>query len=215
MDGTLYYQRPIQLHMGLLLLKNVLCSKNGLQQLFIILNYRKYREKNNYCSDEQQLLHISSTMHIPPADIKNTVQTWIHTKPLTHLPKYKDSCLTSRIPLLQKSGIQVAVYSDYPALNKCQALSLPTLPCYYSLQADIATMKPDPKGIKIIMNDFGITNPADVLMIGDRESKDGKAAQLAGVHKLILKKHKCCRFFQYYLLRDFFSISLPPNTASR
>ena len=58
-------------------------------------------------------------------------------------------------------------------------------------------MKPDPKGIDVILKEQGILN-ADALMIGDRYEKDGLAAQGNDVDYIIVGKKKKER----ELLRD-------------
>ena len=48
-------------------------------------------------------------------------------------------------------------------------------------------MKPDPKGIAVILEDIGCS-AKDVLMIGDRYEKDGLAAQGNDVDFVIVSK---------------------------
>ena len=52
----------------------------------------------------------------------------------------------------------------------------------------IDCMKPNPKGIRHIMQLYDICDPKKVLMVGDRKSLDGMAAKAAGTDYMILPK---------------------------
>lgn len=207
MDGTLYFQRPLQIHMGIKML--ISCLKpSGFQELMIVLCFRKLRENwkdsaNNPTSssniDEAQYRLLAMQTGLSSEEITQIIQKWIYQLPLQILMHYRDNQLTE---ILKKYHLhtQVAIYSDYPASEKCNALDLKHIPCFYGGQREISCLKPDPKGIQVIMNHYHITDPSSVLMIGDRFSKDGQAAIAAGTDYLILKKHRFQRNKQYKIL---------------
>lgn len=204
MDGTLYFQRPLQFHMGMKMAASCL-SRQGLKEIIIILKFRKLREHwqksaqtgNSIDIDHAQYSELAASCKVSVDEIERIVQKWIYKKPLDILCKYRDNKLITLIESLMPQKTQLAIYSDYPATDKRNALQLPPIPCFYGGQPEIGCMKPDPKGILTIMSHYNIQNPSDVLMIGDRESKDGRAASAAGTDCLILKRYKFLRNKQY------------------
>ena len=63
-------------------------------------------------------------------------------------------------------------------------------------------MKPDPKGIRVILKEHGLSN-SEALMIGDRYEKDGLAARGNDVDYIIVSKKKKERL----LLKELFQSS--------
>ena len=204
MDGTLYFQRPLQLHMGIKMILSCF-HRQGLKEMTIIFKFRKLREQwqssalsdNNMDIDHAQYQKLADSCKVSANEIERIVQKWIYQKPLEILRKYRDDRLFAICGLLSGQGKQLAIYSDYPAENKRDALEFPPIPCFYGGQPEINCMKPDPKGLLNIMSYYDIQNPSDVLMIGDRQSKDGRAASAAGTDCLILKRYKFQRKGQY------------------
>ena len=147
--------------------------------------------------DHAQYSELAASCNVSADEIERIVQKWIYEKPLDILRRYRDDKLLALIESLTKQKKQVVIYSDYPAQDKRNALQLPPIPCFYGGQPEISCMKPDPKGILTIMSHYNIQSPSDVLMIGDRESKDGRAASAAGTDYLILKRYKFLRSRQY------------------
>lgn len=211
MDGTLYFQRPLQIHMALKMVLSCL-KPGGLSEVMTVLKFRKLREhwdtladkdtisQTDVNMDNAQYAHLSAQTGIPTETIAKAVQKWIYDEPLNIICNYRDHALFEIIKKYHLSEKQVVIYSDYPAIDKRDALKLPAIPCFYGGQKEISCMKPDPKGLTYIMSVYGITDPSEVLMVGDRQSKDGHAAISADTDYLILKKHKFQRNKQYRLL---------------
>lgn len=205
MDGTLYFQRPLQIHMALKMLLSCL-KPGGMREINIVLKFRKLREHWNAAAsadtdiDQEQYAHLATHLNIDIAEVEQAVQKWIYEKPLSIICKYRDNTLFEIIKKYHLQNKQVVIYSDYPATDKRDALALPSIPCFYGGQKEIGCMKPNPDGIIYIMSSYQISNSADVLMVGDRMSKDGQAAILAGADYLILNKFKFQRKKQYALL---------------
>ncbi len=202
MDGTLYYQRPLQLMMGCVMLRNALLKKEGISELITVLKFRKMRE---HCADTDEIdaklyKALSKERHLSAEEAEEMIQKWIYRMPLSYLYRYRDEKLQQLLAELQKKGVQTAVYSDYPTEEKQKVLGIAKMPGFYGGGQEIGCLKPDPRGILYIMHKYGIEDKSRVLMIGDRMSKDGWAAQSAGVDYLILKKHKWLRKKQYQQL---------------
>ncbi|MCM1136192.1 MAG: HAD family hydrolase [Clostridium sp.] len=206
MDGTLYFQRPLQFHMGLKML-SACTSLRGLQEIKIVLCFRRLRENWNKEQesggadmDGGQYAVAAEKLGLQPEEVQRCVQKWIYDKPLEIIRKYRDDRLAELVQNLFESGKKIAIYSDYPAEEKRDALQLPKVACFYGGQKEIGCMKPNPKGILKIMAQYQIQRPKEVLIIGDRMSRDGQASINAGADFLILKKYKFQRKSQYKTL---------------
>ena len=108
------------------------------------------------------------------------------------LPKVCDTQLAGWISELQKNGKTVVVLSDYPTKDKLEALGIEVDGQYGPDDDRINELKPSPKGLQVIMQDYGIS-PEDIIMIGDRSEKDGECAKGAGVDSLILGRRTAKR----------------------
>lgn len=202
MDGTLYFQRALQFKMARLLLAHALFERNGWRDLCVILQFRRIREKSVRADGIEETLYedLAKRWRISREQVREIVQKWIYQEPLRYLAGYKDACLLELIKILDKRGVRTAVYSDYPPQEKQKVLGIGEFPGFYGGQKEIEGFKPDPRGILYIMARFGVNNKSRVLMIGDRMSRDGKAAVNAGVDYLIVKKYKLLRTHQYQIL---------------
>lgn len=190
MDGTLYHQRPLQLHMGIKMILHSF-TPGGAKEVKTVLQFRKLREDWNTESeiknlDEVQYKALSARTGLSVTYIQETVEKWLYHNPLRLLYRYRNKRLIAVLQSCIALGKKTAVYSDYPAEAKRDALQLPKIPCYYGGQPEIAAMKPNPKGILTIMNDLQVTNPSRVLIIGDRMNRDGQAAVNAGIDYWII-----------------------------
>lgn len=199
MDGTLYYQRPLQLTMGFVMVKNVLCQKQGLSELITVLKFRKMREHWTDAEEVDTKLYeaLAKERKISVEKAEDIIQRWIYDMPLQYLRRFRDDTLTEVLHNLKEKGIMTAVYSDYPTKEKQEVLEISDIPGFYGGQPEIGALKPDAKGICYIMKHYDIEDKEAVLMVGDRMSKDGQAAENAGVDYLILKRYKRMRKKQY------------------
>lgn len=199
MDGTLYYQRPLQITMGFVMLKNAIFKKGGFSELITVLKFRKMREHWSDTDEIDAKLYemLARERNIDVVQAQEIIQKWIYDLPLNYLRRFRDDKLVLMLRTLQEKEVRTAVYSDYPSKEKQRVLEISGIPGFYGGQEEIGSLKPDPKGILYIMQKYGIEDKNEVLMIGDRMSKDGQAAISAGVDYLILKKHKWMRNRQY------------------
>lgn len=198
MDGTLYYQRSLQVIMALQLVFS-LGKKNGISELYMVYLFRKLREGCTDREDADQKLYetVAKKTGRNAAQVQAVIQKWIYQKPLQYLACCQDLILIERLSNLQKEHKEVAIYSDYPAQEKAKQLKLADIPCFYGGQPEISAFKPDPRGIRYIMSQYGIEDPRQVILIGDRMSRDGQAARQAGIDYVIVKKYKWQRKGQY------------------
>jgi len=216
MDGTLYYQRSMQFLMCLEMGVYGIMHPFSLWKLKGIALFRKIREQEvhscineinradteeDFMQKEKNLLDLqydltAKKMERSKEQIQAVVEEWMFKRPLKYLPYLQDAKLCKWIKYWRKAGKKIVIFSDYPAVDKCNALGIETDAVYSSDEAAIGEMKPSPKGIKVISRDFDIA-PNQILIVGDRMSKDGEMAKNAGADYLILKKWKIIRNLYY------------------
>ena len=81
-------------------------------------------------------------------------------------------------------GCQLGVFSDYPARRKVEALELAADYVVSSVDPDVDRLKPHPAGLIRII-ELSDASPEVVLLIGDRDDRDGECARRAGVRFLL------------------------------
>lgn len=203
LDGTLYYQQPFRLRMVRYLAAYILTHPSRIKDFLIIKKYREVREKWEDCEkeclgkagygqlglDDMQYQYVADQMKVERARVKKVIDFFMLEMPLRFLPAYRDEILVKLIGELHKRNKTVVIYSDYPVENKLKSLGIKADACYTSADGRINCMKPDPKGIAVILSDIGC--PAEeALMIGDRYEKDGLAAKSNGVDYVIVSKSR-------------------------
>lgn len=203
LDGTLYYQRPFRWRMIRYLAGYILTHPLRVWELLMIKKYREVRENWEDCErtcsedaryqrlglDDRQYQYVADQLKVEPDRVKRVVRFFMIDMPLRFLPPYKDEILAGIIDALHDRNITVVVYSDYPVENKLKALGIEADACYTSADERISAMKPDPRGIAVILSDIGC--PAEeALMIGDRYEKDGLAAEGNGMDYVIVSKSR-------------------------
>ncbi|MBR5799491.1 MAG: HAD family hydrolase [Lachnospiraceae bacterium] len=199
MDGTLYYQRPLQLTMGVRMLLNAVSAKEGVSELLTVLRFRKMREKVMGQQDVDGTLYqgLALRQKMSEEQVEQIIQKWIYRLPLDHIPRFRDEILFRLVGELEASKTPVVIWSDYPTEEKQKVLGLAGIPGCYNGGDEIAALKPSPAGIFYLMEKYGVEDAKQVLVIGDRLSKDGKAAKTAETDFIILKKHPWQRKRQY------------------
>lgn len=203
LDGTLYYQRPFRLRMLRYLAGYILTHPLHIKDFLIIKKYREVREKWEECDkecskkpqyrklglDDRQYQYVAEHMKVERHQVKKVIDFFMLEMPLQFLPSYTDERLADMIGELHRRGKTVVIYSDYPVENKLKALEIKADACYTSADGRIGSMKPDPKGIAVILADMDC--PAEeALMIGDRYEKDGIAARGNNVDYIIMSKSR-------------------------
>lgn len=186
LDGTLYYQKPFRIRMLFYLLCHMLSHPRSAGDIFLMKRYREVREKwESYEQSEvfpedmpladRQYEVVAGQKGVSAGRVEAAVRFFMQEAPLSLLPDYKDEILAEAIEQLRKKDIPVIIYSDYPVEDKLQVLGISAELCFTSADEKINCMKPDPKGLRVILETLGLS-AAEVLMVGDRCEKDGLAA---------------------------------------
>lgn len=186
MDGTLYYQKPFRIRMMFYLLGHLLRHPSAIGDMLLIKRYREIREKWETCEqmmsfpadmslEDRQYAFVAAQKKVSAKRVSDAVRFYMQEAPLALLPDYKDTILSDAIEHLRRKGVQIIIYSDYPVEEKLRALGIDADACFTSADDRINCMKPDPKGVKVILETLGLS-AADAVMVGDRYEKDGLSA---------------------------------------
>ena len=194
MDGTLYYQRSMQILMCMEMLLYAFGHPFALWKLRVISIFRKTREKSS-CG-MNVYAYVAEKLGRNEYDIQQIIEEWMFKRPIKHMKYCCDYKLCEWIAKWKAQNKRVVIYSDYPVKDKCTALGIHLDAMYFSDEDRIGELKPSAKGIEIISEDF-LIDPKEILVVGDRDSKDGKMAETAGCDYLILKKWKFFRMTKY------------------
>ncbi len=195
LDGTLYDQKKLRTIMAKRLMLHYLCHPFRIRELFLLQTFRKVRDRwevyadsfegSTLTLDEQQYAYIASITGVTPAAVEGVVKRWIHEDPLSALPSCVNTALASAIETLRGKGIPVCIVSDYPIPEKLKALGIRADHFYAPGDERKIELKPSPMGLKLLMEDLSL-KPEEVLMVGDRDEKDGESARRAGVDYVIV-----------------------------
>ena len=204
LDGTLYYQRRLRIKMACMLLKHYLCHFWRIKDIFIIKRFREIRENWDEIKtvtgeektggnsgraglEDSQYTYTAGLMKESRDRVREVVKTWMYERPLGAVYETRDTELIRIIDDIKKRGQKVYIFSDYPIEDKLKALGISADGMYAATDERLGELKPSPKGLRLIMQDHGYGSD-DILMIGDRMSRDGLAAANAGCDYLILPK---------------------------
>jgi HAD superfamily hydrolase (TIGR01549 family) len=116
------------------------------------------------------------------AQIKSVVMEWIYQRPLKYLRLCRRLGIEAFLTFLESKSIQIGAFSDYPVLDKLQALGLAERMslALSATDPEINAFKPHPKGFLHACALWGLP-PAEVLYIGDRPEVDAVGAANAGM----------------------------------
>lgn len=198
LDGTLYFQRKLRLMMACRLAGHYLCHPFHIKELLVLKKFRSVREHWDKLSEESldtaQYRYVAEKMHTTAEAVERIIKTWIYENPLSALQKSCDEKIAELIKKLKEKNILVLILSDYPVKEKLESIGLLELAdgMYSALDERLMELKPSPKGLQLIMEDFHLA-ASELLMVGDRYSKDGMSAINAGTDYLILGKTKASR----------------------
>lgn len=198
MDGTLYFQRGMQLRMAMRLIRHAFFKRHGIRDLLLVLKYRRLREKWDSArpvGDEELYRILSEKSGVDAGVVGDIITEWMFHDPMDVVHECRDQEILGIIERLMADGKQVCIYSDYPTEDKCRAVGLTgDMPQYYCGMEGIKTMKPNPSGLFLIMGRYPDIPREKVIMVGDRADRDGAAAGNAGIACLILRRFKILRY---------------------
>lgn len=186
-DGTLYDQRALRQRMLIDIIRHSLASRS-LATLHVLRIYRALREmigdEEIYGFDDVLLERTAQKARVDKASVQVIVDEWIHRRPLAYLRACRYPGVKELFVALRESGKKIGVFSDYPALDKLDAMGLEADFVTNAADPNIGILKPHPRGLETIIAAAGVS-PLETLMIGDRIERDGEAARRAGVMVLI------------------------------
>lgn len=206
MDGTLYYQRKLQLAMVHKLLCYAIANPHNIWKCYAIYLFRKEREKDliihgidgNENIDERIYKKLSLRLNKNVSLIEDVIKEWIYCIPIQYIAACKDIRLIDFLNNSKTNGKKVVILSDYQACEKVKVLNINTDAIYAATDENIKQLKPSTKGIEVILQDIPV-DKKDILIIGDRFSKDAQMAIKAQIDYLILNKLKYQREkFHFY-----------------
>jgi HAD superfamily hydrolase (TIGR01549 family) len=189
MDGTLYDQRKLRLCMVREMFTYVLRQPRRLTEWRILWLFRKMREKHaaEVASglESWQYVWAARAAGVSPEKVRAVVTEWMFERPLAYLRPCRYLGAEALFSQLQRHGIPIGVFSDYPATDKLRALGLTAQVVISATDAEVNRLKPDPTGLLVAAAKLG-TPTLECLFIGDQEAKDGECARRAGMPYLIL-----------------------------
>lgn len=210
LDGTLYDQPRLRMIMAMRLATYYLCHPFKIKELFFVKYFREIREKwdetvktlpSDYAGlslDDSMYRYVATRYGVDADYVKDVVEKWIYKNPLDALCKAKDAKLLGILSGYRSMGRMIVIFSDYPIEEKIKALQFETDGCYSATDERINELKPSPKGLELIMKDFALDR-SELVMIGDRDSKDGECARLAGVDYVILDRSIFKREYSFFI----------------
>ena len=194
LDGTLYDQKKLRLNMAWRLGVFYLFHPHRIKELLLLKTFRSVRDDwdqikdPNTTGDTDQAIyaHVAGMHNTDPKRVETVVRRWIYEDPLSALPKYTDTDLAAYIAKLRQNHIPVLIFSDYPIEDKLRALSIPADGMYAPGDERQIELKPSPSGLLQILKDLDLAKE-QLLMVGDRDEKDGESARRAGVDYVIVR----------------------------
>ncbi len=186
-DGTLYDQQGLRFCM----LREMLLASIRSRDIDFIRVLRAYRRIREQLGDslhenfERELTSRTATLvGCSEERVRSAAGEWLERRPLRHLIRYRYPQLPELFRGLRKQGKKIGIFSDYPAREKLAALQLDADVIVCAGDADVAVLKPHPRGLHVLMSRAAMS-PAQTILIGDRPERDGLAARAAQVRSLI------------------------------
>jgi len=183
LDGTLYFQRPVQLCMLFYILFFYLTHPLKWKELLIVRDYRKLY--TNHINHLERCSQLAQQYRLRICDVEHIIQNWMINRPLLLLKTFRDKNLLAFLHDVQRYDIKVIIYSDYPVVDKLKVLDLMPYAAYSA--DDLGCLKPSPEGLLEIIKKNKLVI-SDCLFIGDKYEKDGKCAKSVGMDYIILSQ---------------------------
>jgi HAD superfamily hydrolase (TIGR01549 family) len=215
LDGTLYNQRRLRARMALNLLYSAMLSRTP-NTLNVLRTFRKCREvlaeESRADFVERQYEYTALRCRCTAEEVRKVVYEWIEQRPLSYLSAYRYSGVKELFESLRQSGRTIAVFSDYPAEEKLEALALNADLVVSATDTDVQRLKPDPAGLHKILNVTGV-EASHSLMVGDRFDRDWAVASRVGMPAIIRSRHEDSRCGTFRSFHDalFNPVIQPPE----
>jgi phosphoglycolate phosphatase/putative hydrolase of the HAD superfamily len=204
-DGTLYTQSKLRSKMLFALLFYYSLRPWRIREILILHHFRAERERrprNEYKDLENaQYAWCADKIQFPLSTIKQVVEHWIFNFPIRYLKDCIYPGTKDFFEALRKHNITIAIYSDYKAERKLEAMDLKADLIVCSTDPAIDQLKPDPRGLHYITQQLNVL-AEECLFIGDRPELDGECATRANMPYLIVDKKPHAHFDFYHKLNQ-------------
>lgn len=186
-DGTLYDQSRLRRAMAVRLLSHVALT-GRVSTLKALKAYRHAREIAAEAGrpgfEAEALAAAARAGGIGEARACELVAEWMHERPLPLLARCRYGGVAELFARLRARGAFIGILSDHPAEAKIRALGLRADAVAFAGGPGVPCQKPDPGGLRHLMELAGAA-PAETILIGDRDDRDGEAGRRAGIDVLI------------------------------
>lgn len=196
LDGTLYHQPPLRALMTaeLSLLPWLTRRPDHVPRLWQTLRtFRRVREELRALGIAEeplarlQYVEAARRAGMATAAVEAAVEEWMFRRPLKYMRWVARAEARDVLRGIRALGLEVGVFSDYPADEKLAELGLRGAVGLRLCATDpeINAFKPHPAGFLRACALWGVT-PAEVMYVGDRPDVDGTGAAAAGMHPVIV-----------------------------
>lgn len=210
-DGTLYTQSRLRKKMLFSLLGFYALRPWRIREMLILHHFRAQREKmihSQYTDLENtQYQWCAQKINLPIEAIKKVVDHWMFTFPIAYLKQCMYPGIHAFFDALRTHHIKIAIYSDYQAQKKLEAMGLQADLVVCSTDPQIDRLKPDPQGLLYIANQLHV-RADECLFIGDRYELDGKCAIQAQMPYRIVDKKPYKEFDFYHSITQEMTLNL-------
>ena len=192
-DGTLYDQRCLRGKILLDLLISCLRRPAMVQTIRRLQTFRRVREelakRERPGIARLQFEEAARRLNCSSELLEAEVEDWIYRRPLVHLPRCRFKGVSRFFDVLRSSGRRIAVWSDYPAVEKLKVLGLEAEVVVSGQDPEVDRLKPHPAGLRQALDRLGL-DPGSILVVGDRQERDAAAADRAGAPWLLKARAK-------------------------
>ena len=196
-DGTLYCQARLRWAILFRLFRaNAARPRNLFTTARILHAFRRAQEQLRSGEPKvnmpaEQLCLACQKARVGSEAVRECVQRWMESEPLSILPSLVHSGLLVFLDAARAQGLRLGVFSDYQAETKLKAMGLRR---YFDVVAsaqdpEIDALKPSPRGLTTVAQRLGVS-PDQAVYVGDRPEVDAVAAASAGMACFILRPPK-------------------------
>ena len=190
-DGTLYDPRAMRRAMAIRVLGWLALRPWRVGEIRGLQAFRRHRE--TLADREAETIRVEQYRGAAAAtgrsmeEVERVVEEWIHHRPLALLGRFRYPGVAELFARLRERGVRIAIWSDYRAEGKVAALGLEADLIVSAEDPDVDRMKPIPVGLERVLERWALA-PAECLMVGDRDERDGEAARRLGVPYALLQR---------------------------
>ena len=181
-DGTLYSQPKMRIKMAFDLALYYGLHFWRAKEFLLLYYFRKLRETEKYRTKSitEQIFAACKKVSLPENIGRGVIDKWMFSKPLDVMKQCAFPGIAEFVADMQSKGKRVYIYSDYAAEEKLSVLGIAPDGIYTPENPGVSELKPSRKAMDYIMSELK-ASAEDVLFVGDRDEKDGKSAEYAGV----------------------------------